>query len=78
MTLNSLACQNPGIESRADAAATAAGGGKEALVARAVAFELETPCEPPPGDPLEHLRGVRDKIRALFVSGDGVVFPKKG
>jgi CubicO group peptidase (beta-lactamase class C family) len=44
---------------------------REALIARAKSFELDTPYVPPPGDPLEHHTAGYAKIvcSAVFVSG---------
>ncbi len=74
LILNSLACQSTG--SQADAAATPAAGAKKALVARAASFELGTPYEPPPGDPLEHHAAGFAKIlcSAVFITGLDVDF----
>ena len=76
LVLNPVACQNPGSDGQAAAAAIPAGGGKEALVARAASFELETPYEPPPGDPLEHHAAGFAKIlcSAVFITGLDVDF----
>jgi len=45
--------------------------GKEALIARAKSFELDTPYVPPPGDPLEHHTAGFAKIMcsAVFITG---------
>src|SRR5437588_12228656 len=44
---------------------------KEALIARAKSFELDTPYVPPPGDPLEHHTSGFAKIMcsAVFITG---------
>jgi hypothetical protein len=44
---------------------------KEALIARAKSFELDTPYVPPPGDPLEHHTAGFAKIMcsAVFITG---------
>ena len=44
---------------------------KEALIARAKAFELDTPYVPPPGDPLEHHTSgyAKTMCSAVFITG---------
>jgi CubicO group peptidase (beta-lactamase class C family) len=44
---------------------------KEALIARAKQFELPTPYEPPPGDPLEHRTSgyAKTMCSAVFITG---------
>ncbi len=44
---------------------------KEALIARAKPFELSTPYEPPPGDPLEHNTSgyAKTMCSAVFITG---------
>ena len=76
LILFSVACRSPGTDTQADAAATPAAGSKEALVARAASFELDTPYEPPPGDPLEHHAAGFAKIlcSAVFITGLDVDF----
>ena len=76
LILFSVACQSPGTDTQADAAATPAAGSKEALVARAASFELDTSYESPPGDPLEHHAAGFAKIlcSAVFITGLDVDF----
>ena len=48
-----------------------ASGSRESLIARAAEFELDTPWEQPPGDPMEHAMSGFAKIlcSAVFVTG---------
>jgi CubicO group peptidase (beta-lactamase class C family) len=54
-----------------NAATQRADSNKEALLARAKSLELNTPYEPPPGDPLEHHASGLAKIMcsAVFITG---------
>ncbi|HXV61738.1 MAG TPA: serine hydrolase [Vicinamibacteria bacterium] len=72
LCLFSLACQSPDARDvREEAAPTPVPGSDEALVARAASFELDTPYEPPPGDPLEHHAAGFATIlcAAVFITG---------
>src|ERR1700687_1061762 len=55
----------------ASACGQTAAEAREALLARAKSFELDTPYVPPPGDPLEHHAAGFEKIMcsAVFITG---------
>src|SRR5262252_5588236 len=52
---------------------------REALIARAKSFELDTPYVPPPGDPLEHEASGYAKVMcsAVFITGLDADFAEK-
>ena len=68
--------QTPGAGLSLTAVAQTQASAREALVARAKTFELNTPYVPPPGDPLEHDGAGFAKIMcsAVFITGLGPAF----
>src|SRR5215471_2792776 len=64
-------CQTATGAGKANGAAPAQVLAKDALIARAKSFELDTPYVPPPGDPLEHHTSGFAKIMcsAVFMTG---------
>jgi CubicO group peptidase (beta-lactamase class C family) len=64
-----LVAQQPAT--KAGAPATPASSARDALIARAKGFELNTPYVPPPGDPLEHNTAGYAQIMcsAVFITG---------
>lgn len=68
-----VACQTdtPAVDAGSPAVQPAAASPTDALIARAKSFELPTPYEPPPGDPLEHHASGFAKIMcsAVFITG---------
>ena len=71
LVLFSFACQSPETDTQADVSTPPEPGSKEALIKRAASFELDTPYEPPPGDPLEHHAAgfARILCSAVFITG---------
>ena len=67
LALTPMACQSPDVGE----VGTAATSPREALLARAASFELDTEYVPPPGDALEHHTSGFAKIlcSAIFITG---------
>ena len=70
-TANVVGGQTAAPAGKSNGAAPAQVSSKDALIARAKSFELNTPYVPPPGDPLEHHTSGFAKIMcsAVFITG---------
>src|SRR5215472_506000 len=70
-TANVVECQTAAPAGKSNGAAPAQISSKDALIARAKSFELNTTYVPPPGDPLEHHTSGFAKIMcsAVFITG---------